>query len=79
MCRRARDQPVDPRADLLGRQDLLLDEQVLERLDAGDDGRLAVGRDRLVRMVVLVAVAHASSASQCSNRSTSRQSSSAPS
>ena len=49
---RARDEPVDPPAKLLVRDDALLDQERLQRSDACSCRWLTGGRDRVVRVVV---------------------------
>ena len=66
-----------PAARLVTFEDALRDKDRLERANARADGGL-VGRDRLVRMVVIVVVAQDAGSNQCSNTSAARRSSVAP-
>jgi hypothetical protein len=67
--RRTGHKPIDPPAHVLATDHTLLDEQLLERPNPGGGRRLLAVRNRLVRMI-MVALAHPSSSSQCSKTST---------
>src|SRR5439155_10497264 len=66
--RRTRDEPVDGAPHVLPLDDGLLDQKRFERPCTRRGRGLAVGRDRVVRVVVIV-LAHTAS-SQCSKMST---------